>query len=149
NLHHLPTDTPVYEKNGWTGDTQLGAPTMINFFDLHTLLRKWVGDLADSMRPDGALPVIAPTPGWGYTQLGPSPEWTTVYPYLLHELYRYYGERELLVEHWPHLVRYLDWELGKLVDGLPVSELGDYLAPGTRGVGPDDSVLTASAFLIR
>jgi len=149
NLHHLPTDTPVYEKNGWTGDAQLGAPTMINFFDLHTLLRKWVGDLADSMRPDGALPVIAPTPGWGYTQLGPSPEWTTVYPYLLRELYRYYGERELLVEHWPHLVRYLDWELGKLVDGLPVSELGDYLAPGTRGVGPDDSVLTASAFLIR
>jgi len=47
------------------------------------------------------------------------------------------------------MINYLDWELGKLVDGLPISALGEYLAPGTRGVGPDDSVLTASAFLIR
>ncbi len=149
NLHHFPTDTPVYEKNGWTGDAQLGAPTMISFFDLHTLLSKWLGDLRDSMTDEGSLPVISPTAGWGYNQLGPSPEWTTVYPYLLRELYRHYGDRELLVDHWPSMIKYLDWELDKLVDGLPISALGDYLAPGTHGVGPDDSVLTASAFLIR
>lgn len=149
NLHHVPTDTPVYEKNGWTGDAQLGTPTMINFFDLRSLLAKWLDDLRDGMTPEGALPVIAPTAGWGYNQLAPSPEWTTVYPYLVRELYRHYGDRSLLKDHWPAVARYLDWELGKLVDGLPVSELGDYLAPGTQGNGPDDSVLTATAFLIR
>ncbi|MBO0810839.1 MAG: family 78 glycoside hydrolase catalytic domain [Microlunatus sp.] len=149
NLHHIPTDTPVYEKNGWTGDAQLGLITMTGLFDVRRLMIKWLDDLRDAQRPDGWLPVIAPTGGWGYTDLGPSPEWTTVYPHLLRELYRRYGDLDLVRDHWPSLVRYLDWELDKLVDGVAVSELGDYLQPGTNGVGPDDSGVTASALLIR
>ncbi|MBA8795534.1 alpha-L-rhamnosidase [Friedmanniella endophytica] len=149
NLHHLPTDTPAYEKNGWTGDAQVGAPTMLYLLDAGSLLAKWLEDAVDAMHPDGALPVIFPTPGWGYHDLAPSPEWTTVYPFLLRELYRHRGEPALLHRHADSLRRYLDWELGQLVDGLCVSALGDYLAPGTDGLGPDDSVLTATAFLIR
>jgi alpha-L-rhamnosidase len=149
NLHHIPTDTPVYEKNGWTGDAQIGAVSMMSLFDLRALLTKWVEDLRDAQRPDGWLPVITPSGGWGFTDLAPSPEWTTVYPHLLRELYRRYGDRDLVADHWPALTRYLDWELAKLVDGVAVSELGDYLQPGTNGVGPDDSGVTASALLIR
>ncbi len=149
NLHHVPTDTPVYEKNGWTGDAQLATESMLDLFELRALFSTWLEDLRDAQRPDGSLPVIAPSPGWGYTDLGPSPEWTTVYPHLLRELYRRYGDRDQLVDHWPALARYLDWELGKLVDGVAVSELGDYLQPGTNGVGPDDSGVTASALLVR
>jgi alpha-L-rhamnosidase len=149
NLHHIPTDTPVYEKNGWTGDAQLGLITMTDLFDVRRLMIKWLDDLRDAQHPDGWLPVIAPTAGWGYTDLGPSPEWTTVYPHLLRELYRRYGDLGPVRDHWPNLTRYLDWELGKLVDGVAVSRLGDYLQPGTDGVGPDDSGVTASALLIR
>lgn len=149
NLHHFPTDTPVYEKNGWTGDAQLGAVTMMLQFGMHGVLRKWLDDLRDSQHPDGALPVISPTAGWGYNNLGPSPEWTTVYPFVLRELYRFYADVDLVREHWDAVVHYLDWELGKLVDGVCVSELGDYLQPGTPGNGPDDSGVTATSFLIR
>lgn len=149
NLHHIPTDTPMYEKNGWTGDAQVGAATMLGLFDLGRLLTKWLGDLRDSQRDNGAIPVIVPSAGWGYTDLAPSPEWTTVYPYLVRELYRHYGDRRLIDDHWSALVRYLDWELGKLVNGCAVSELGDYLQPGTHGVGADDSGVTASSYLIR
>lgn len=149
NLHHIPTDTPVYEKNGWTGDAQVGAVSMLSLLDTRALLIKWLDDLRDAQRPDGWLPVIVPSGGWGYSDLGPSPEWTTVYPHLLRELYRRTGDRDLIADHWEPLTRYLDWELGKLVDGLAVSELGDYLQPGTNGLGPDDSGVTASAFLIR
>lgn len=133
NMHGIPTDTPMYEKNGWTGDAQLGTPVMTYAFAMHRMLSKWLGDLADSQTDDGQLPVIVPSGGWGYGDLGPSPEWTTVYPFLIREFYRVYGDERAAREHWTTLTRYLDWELSRLRDGLAVTALGDYLAPGYGG----------------
>ena len=47
------------------------------------------------------------------------------------------------------MVDYLDWELGRLQDGLAVTALGDYLSPGTGGNPPEDTRLTATAYLHR
>ncbi|MEN8652067.1 glycoside hydrolase family 78 protein [Streptomyces sp. 21So2-11] len=149
NLHGIPTDTPMYEKNGWTGDAQLGAPVMAYAFGVHRFLSKWLGDLADSQLADGHLPVIVPSSGWGYHQLGPSPEWTTVYPFLVREMYRVYGDERVAQEHWPTLTLYLDWELSRLRDGLAVTALGDFLPPGSDGLPPEDTRLTATAYLYR
>ncbi|TXL85832.1 hydrolase [Streptomyces sp. IB2014 016-6] len=149
NLHGIPTDTPMYEKNGWTGDAQLGAPTLAYGFGVHRFLAKWLDDLKDSQNADGQLPVIVPSGGWGYGDLGPSPEWTTVYPFLVREMYRVYGDDRVARQHWPVLTRYLDWELDRLVDGLAITALGDYLPPGYGGNPPEDTRLTASAYLHR
>ncbi|MEU9661734.1 family 78 glycoside hydrolase catalytic domain [Streptomyces chartreusis] len=149
NMHGIPTDTPMYEKNGWTGDAQLGTPVMTYAFAMHRMLSKWLGDLADSQTDDGQLPVIVPSGGWGYGDLGPSPEWTTVYPFLIREFYRVYGDERAAREHWTTLTRYLDWELSRLRDGLAVTALGDYLAPGYGGNPPEDTRLTATAYLYR
>ena len=65
NLVHIPTDTPTYEKNGWTGDAQTALPAILTSYDAEAFLTKWLGDLRDAQRPDGWLPVIAPTPGLG------------------------------------------------------------------------------------
>src|SRR5262249_45270713 len=145
NLHGIPTDTPMYEKNGWTGDTQVALPVMTFAFDMRGLLTKWLNDIRDSQRDNGQLPVIVPSAGagetsggWGYEDLGPSPEWTTVYPYLLREMYRTYGDDHLVADHWDSVVRYLDWEIDRLQDGLALTELGDYLAPGSDGAPPED-----------
>lgn len=149
NMHGIPTDTPMYEKNGWTGDAQLGTPVMTYAFAMHRMLSKWLDDLADSQTNDGQLPVIVPSGGWGYGDLGPSPEWTTVYPFLIREFYRVYGDERAAREHWTTLTRYLDWELSRLRDGLAVTALGDYLAPGYGGNPPEDTRLTATAYLYR
>ncbi|WP_405792978.1 family 78 glycoside hydrolase catalytic domain [Streptomyces sp. NBC_01506] len=149
NLHGIPTDTPMYEKNGWTGDAQLGAPTLAYAFDVQRFLDKWLDDLKDSQNADGQLPVIVPSGGWGYGDLGPSPEWTTVYPFLVREMYRVYGDDRVARQHWPVLTRYLDWELDRLVDGLAITALGDYLPPGYGGNPPEDTRLTATAYLYR
>lgn len=149
NLHGIPTDTPMYEKNGWTGDAQLGAPVMTYAFGVHRFLSKWLGDLADSQTGEGQLPVIVPSGGWGYGDLGPSPEWTTVYPFVAREMYRVYGDERAAREHWAPLVRYLDWELSRLRDGLAITALGDYLPPGYGGNPPEDTRLTATAYLHR
>lgn len=149
NLHGIPTDTPMYEKNGWTGDAQLGAPSLAYGFGVHRFLAKWLDDLRDSQNTDGQLPVIVPSGGWGYGDLGPSPEWTTVYPFLVREMYRVYGDDRVARQHWPVLTRYLDWELDRLVDGLAITALGDYLPPGYGGNPPEDTRLTATAYLHR
>ncbi|MDH6451880.1 MULTISPECIES: family 78 glycoside hydrolase catalytic domain [unclassified Streptomyces] len=149
NLHGIPTDTPMYEKNGWTGDAQLGAPVMTYAFGVHRFLSKWLGDLADSQTGAGQLPVIVPSGGWGYGDLGPSPEWTTVYPFVAREMFRVYGDERAARDHWAPLVRYLDWELSRLRDGLAITALGDYLPPGYGGNPPEDTRLTATAYLHR
>ena len=149
NLHGIPTDTPMYEKNGWTGDAQVATPTMTVMLNLARFFTKWLGDLRDSQVPSGQIPVIVPSGGWGYQELAPSPEWTTVYPFLLSEMHRCYGDERLLVEHWQPVVDYLDWELGRLQNGLAVTALGDYLSPGTGGNPPEDTRLTATAYLYR
>lgn len=149
NLHGIPTDTPTYEKNGWTGDAQVGAPSMLAEFGLAKFFTKWLGDLADSQDAAGQIPVIVPSGGWGYRELAPAPEWTTVYPFVLREMYRIYGDERLPAQHWPVLTRYLDWEIGRLRDGLAVTALGDFLPPDSGGIPPEDTRLTATAYLYR
>jgi len=152
NLHGIPTDTPAYEKNGWTGDVHVAAPTMAIMFDLSRFLTKWLGDLRDSQIDSGQIPVVVPSGGYGYEGPGnwaPAPEWTTVYPVLVAEMNRWYGDRRLGIEHGAHVRRYLDWELARLRDGLAHTALGDWLAPGTGGTPPEDTRLTATAYLHR
>ncbi|WP_350277314.1 family 78 glycoside hydrolase catalytic domain [Kribbella sp. HUAS MG21] len=150
NLHGIPTDTPYFEKNGWTGDAQVGAPTMLATLDLARFFTKWLGDIRDSQADSGQLPVIVPTSGWGFTDLSPATEWPTVYPFLLREMYRWYGDDRLLREHWDPLTRYLAWELDRVEDGLSVSVLGDWLPPGFgSGPAPEDRRLTGTAYLYR
>ncbi|MEU8224785.1 family 78 glycoside hydrolase catalytic domain [Kribbella sp. NPDC048915] len=150
NLHGIPTDTPFYEKNGWTGDAQVGTPTMLATLDLARFFTKWLGDIRDSQAESGQLPVIVPTSGWGFEELAPATEWPTVYPFLLREMYRWYGDERLLREHWDSLTRYLAWELGRVEDGLSLSVLGDWLPPGHwHGPAPEDHRLTGTAYLYR
>ncbi|GAB2660467.1 family 78 glycoside hydrolase catalytic domain [Kribbella swartbergensis] len=150
NLHGIPTDTPFMEKNGWTGDAQVGGPTMLASLDLARFFTKWLGDIRDSQAESGQLPVIVPSSGWGFTDLSPATEWPTVYPFLLREMHRAYGDERLLHEHWEPLTRYLSWELDRVEDGLSVSVLGDWLPPGFgSGPAPEDRRLTGTAYLYR
>lgn len=150
NLHGYPTDTPMFEKNGWTGDAQVGAPVMMYALGMHRLVSKWLDDMRDSQHHEGQLPVIVPSGGWGFEELAPTPEWTTVYPFLVREMYRVYGDERVVHDHLPAVIRYLDWELARLEDGLAVTALGDWLPPGhPDGIPPEDTRLTASAYLHR
>jgi len=151
NLHHVPTDTPVYEKNGWTGDAQVAAETMLGQYDLHRLFAKWLDDMADSQNDQGLIPVIIPSSGWGYEELAPAPEWTTLYPFLLDRLVFWYDDPDLARRHLGPVLRYLDYELGRIdADGLTSGVLGDYLAPGMDGAPTvDDLRIASSCYLYR
>lgn len=143
----FPALDPGHEKNGWTGDTQLMAPSMTYDFDVGTFLAKWLGDIRDGQRPDGSLSMINPIrDGCCYAW---APEWTGAYPIVAWELYVRYGDRRVLEEHYDALKRNLAWQTGSLQDGLaPPSTWGDWFSPGF-GVGPEDRRLTATAYVYR
>ncbi|MBN2616282.1 MAG: family 78 glycoside hydrolase catalytic domain, partial [Bacteroidales bacterium] len=76
NLFGYPTDCPQREKNGWTGDAQINIETGLYNFDAITVYEKWMADHRDEQQPNGVLPAIVPTDGWGYTWAN-GPDWTS------------------------------------------------------------------------
>ena len=145
NLHHVPTDTPSQEKNGWTGDALTALAAMTTSFDMRRMLRKWLDDQVDAQRPDGSFSVISPNPGWGYEELSPAPEWTCLLPVLLDEMVVEYGETDLVVRLGGAAARYLAHELSRRdEDGLISGVLGDYLTPGSPGPAPEDKRLSGT-----
>ncbi|WP_332369822.1 family 78 glycoside hydrolase catalytic domain [Spirosoma telluris] len=69
NLFGYPTDCPQREKNGWTGDAHITIETGLYNFDAITIYEKWLADHRDEQQPNGVLPAIIPTSGWGTTGL--------------------------------------------------------------------------------
>jgi alpha-L-rhamnosidase len=146
NLHGIPTDTPMYEKNGWTGDAMLMAETDLFEFDMHRVLVKWLDDIRDSVDANGRPPAIAPDGGWGQGQFGSAPPWNAAYVLIPWWLYEYGGDRRVLEDHYAAMKRYIDWEIGRGEDGIHTSFLGDYLAPGYHGNPPEDLALAGTAY---
>ncbi|HLT85811.1 MAG TPA: family 78 glycoside hydrolase catalytic domain, partial [Phototrophicaceae bacterium] len=56
NFLSIPTDTPARdERLGWTGDINVFARTAVYNMDSQAFLTKWLQDLRDTQRADGAL----------------------------------------------------------------------------------------------
>jgi len=147
NFIDIPTDCPQRdERLGWAGDAQVFAPTACFNMQCVPFFAKWLRDLAADQRPDGAYPVAAPMPqsaveelsggamarmpvavepGFGvagYSDAGVIVPWT---------LYLRYGERNILAEHYPHMVRWIENLRAKSGDDLIWSgwfQFGDWLA---------------------
>ncbi len=62
NTMSVPTDTPVYEKTGYTGDGQLIAGAASYMFDTRRFFDKWLTDVRQSVGPNGDMGISAPLP---------------------------------------------------------------------------------------
>ncbi|HSI79393.1 MAG TPA: family 78 glycoside hydrolase catalytic domain [Solirubrobacterales bacterium] len=150
NYHGMPTDTPMFEKNGWTADGQVMIQSSMHNFDMRRAYPKWMRDMRDGQIANGRVPVIAPTHGWGNDWI--APEWSATYVILAWELYRQYGDTRVLEDHYEALKRYVDYENNRLnpTTGLSTSSLGDWAAPGyAQTSGPEGGALTATAYVWR
>ena len=127
NLQGIPTDCPHREKNGWTGDAHLAAEqAMFNYFP-PAIYAKWLNDLDDAQKPDGRLPGIVPTGGWGYHQYC-GPAWDSALILIPYYQYLYYGDEEVLRAHYAAMKRYVDYMASRVKDG------------GILGIGLNDWV---------
>ena len=141
NLQGIPTDCPHREKNGWTGDAHLAAEqAMFNYFPA-AVYTKWIKDLADEQQPDGRLPGIVPTGGWGYAW-GNGPAWDSALLLVPYYQYLYYGDADALRSHYDAMRRYVDYLTGRAKDGIVSIGLNDWAPFDTK----TDAAITDTAY---
>jgi len=130
NLAYMPTDCPTREKLGWANDAQASTEQMLTNFTIVRLFEKWMVDIYDAMRDNGALPGIIPTGGWGY-EWGNGPVSDGVLFEIPHKVYLFTGDAHLLKESLPYFMRYLDYLKGQadLQDSLVGFGLDDWAPP--------------------
>jgi alpha-L-rhamnosidase len=160
NVSGITTDTPIYEKNAWTGDAQLTAGTFSTLYDTRRLYRKQIQDMRDEQTAEGEVPHLAPSNvHYGYLGkpafkpvacCGATPPWDAFWFVVPWEGYHRYGDARLLEAAYPAMQKYLDEWIPRWTDkdgdALPytlTSGLGDWCAP--KGVDPVIS-LSATAY---
>lgn len=112
NACDVPTDCPTRERAGWTGDWQLYVPTASYLYDVAGFSLKWLRDLAAMQWADGTLNNMAPIPVAERTgfleQVNGSAGWGDAVVLVPLEIYREYGDADVLAELWPAMVGWLD-----------------------------------------
>ncbi len=141
NLFGYPTDCPQREKNGWTGDAQIAIETGLYNFDGITVYEKWLADHRDEQQPNGVLPSIVPTCGWGY-EWGNGPDWTSTIAIIPWNIYLFYGDSKLLADCYDNIKRYVDHIEAISPAGLTTWGLGDWVP--VKSKSPVE--LTSSAY---
>ncbi|MDF7820252.1 family 78 glycoside hydrolase catalytic domain [Runella sp. MFBS21] len=107
NYFEIPTDCPQRdERLAWTGDAQAYVKSATFNNDIAAFGTKWLVDLNDALLPNGAYPLYAPAPSVRKTDTY-SPGWMEagiIYPY---QIFRSYGDTQLLKRHWPEMKRFM------------------------------------------
>jgi alpha-L-rhamnosidase len=141
NLFGYPTDCPQREKNGWTGDAHIASETGLYNFDGITIYEKWLADHRDEQQPNGVLPAIIPTGGWGYSWAN-GPDWTSTIAIIPWNIYQFYGDIKLLSDSYDNIKRYVDHITEISPSGLTDWGLGDWVP--VKSVTPKE--LTSSIY---
>jgi Glycogen debranching enzyme len=126
NLMGYPTDCPQREKNGWTGDAHFAIETALYNYDGITIYEKWLADHRDEQQPNGVLPDIIPTGGWGYGTAN-GVDWTSTIAIIPWNIYLFYGDSKLLSDCYDNIKRYVDYIDRNSPEGLTSWGRGDWV----------------------
>lgn len=114
NACDIPTDCPTRERAGWTGDWQIFLPAAAFLYDVAGFSVKWLDDLAAEQRDDGmvfdCVPKVIPAElseklGFGNGSAG----WGDAAVVVPWEIYRAYGDAELLARQWRSMTAWVDF----------------------------------------
>lgn len=136
NLHSIPTDTPTYEKAGWTADAHLFGSSVMRNFGAAALYKKYVQDISDAQLPTGDIPSIAPTPADLSFLLDPG--WAAAIVLIPYDLYQTYGDVSAVHRTYPAMARWMSAietqvsATGYIFNG-PVA-FGDWVTPANGKV---------------
>lgn len=148
-LWSIPTDCPQREKRGWMGDAFLSSNEAMFNFDMQAFYESWLRSIRDDQRrgcasriptpcPDpaaeaGSVGDVSPFERTPYGLFPGSPAWQAAYTVISRNMYRNYGNLEVietlydgLVEHMAYYDRHRDRATGLVLFG----GLGDWVPPG-------------------
>jgi len=126
NMYSVPTDCPQRdERLGWTGDAQMFCPTSCYNANMARLYTKWMRDIADCQREDGAVLDVNPANGGGPA----APAWGDACIIVPWVVYQHYGDTRILQENWDCMVRWVQYMDAHLSEGLyERNGYGDWIA---------------------
>jgi alpha-L-rhamnosidase len=145
NQQSYGTDTPVYEKGGWTADNRLYSESAISNFGAEAYYENWMQDFNDQQAADGSLPVIVPSPTSGPRT---DPVWESAIIIMHWYLYRYYGDTSAISRDYGAMAAWLDnlaaqiEPTGYIYQG---NTFGDWSVP--TNANPPSSQMLGSMFL--
>jgi alpha-L-rhamnosidase len=117
NACEIPTDCPQRERAGWTGDWQLFVPTAAFLYDVAGFSLKWLRDVAAEQLQDGCVTNYAPDAlrqraeaiGSMWRSRQGSSGWGDAIVMVPWEMWRAYGDTDVLAEMWPYMVAWVDF----------------------------------------
>ena len=133
NMHTgHPSDCPHLERRGYTGDGQLTCHAALSVLDARRFYEKWLCDIGDCQDTlSGHIQYTAP-----YIRSGGGPGgWGCAIVEVPYQLYRHYGDVEILRKYYGNMRRYIDYLEAHSEFGLVTSDkagewcLGDWCGP--------------------
>jgi len=126
NFLEIPTDCPQRdERLGWTGDAQVFCGTAVINMNAAPFFRKFLADMRDSQRPDGAVPSVVPD------ILGScgAAAWADAAVICPWTLYTASGDKRFLEDNFDMMRRWVDYERDTSTGLLrPATSFGDWLS---------------------
>ena len=144
NFLSIPTDTPARnERMGWSGDINVFASASTFLADADLFLRRHMIAMRDMQGDNGRFADVAPVGGgFGGTL------WGSAGITLPWEVYRHYGDLEILKENYESMKRYvefLDTKVDSVSGILNEGPLGDWLSPEN---GKNDNTMLWTAYQV-
>ena len=133
NMHTgHPSDCPHLERRGYTGDGQLTCHAALTVLDAKAFYEKWLCDIGDCQDTiSGHIQYTAP-----YIRSGGGPGgWGCAIVEVPYQLYKHYGDAEVLRTYYGQMRRYIDYLEAHSAFGLVTSDkagewcLGDWCGP--------------------
>ena len=135
NMASVATDCPHREKLGWLEQTYLIGPSMHYNFDIQKLYSKIVNDMIDSQLENGLVPDIAPEYVAFTKGFRDSPEWGSASVIIPWQLYKWYGDKDVLKKAYPMMKSYVDYLQTKTEENILSHGLGDWFDLGPNEPG--------------
>ena len=129
NYRSMPTDCPQRdERMGWLGDRAAGSKGESFIFDIAAFYSKWLRDIQDAQKETGSIPDVAPT----YWQIyNDNVTWAGTYIILTDMLYRQYGDREIIRQHYETMKKWYVYMKSRYIKNnlLTKDTYGDWCTP--------------------
>ncbi len=130
NYKGMPVDCPQRnERQPWLGDRTMGAYGESFLFDNSKLYAKWLNDIRDAQTPEGSIPDVAPS-FWFYYK--DNMTWPGAYLTIADMLYRQFGDKSSIVNHYPYMKKWMNYMKGKYMTKefiVTKDSYGDWCVP--------------------
>ena len=135
NFLDVPTDCPTRERNAWTGDAQIYAPTANYIADVQTFFNKWLADMRIEQYASGKVGITAPSTSSvhneqelkrmqikapHYALAGPTGNgsigedcagWGDASAWIPYIVYLFYGDKKALAQQYPMAKKWVEYML--------------------------------------